>query len=685
MRKSSFRAGTLAAALALSSAAAITAQPVRPITIDDEMNLRSIVDARIAPDGERVAYVVSTPSLAKNEHEPALYILRVQGGTPVPLGRTLRILNMPLPAPQLRWSPDGSALSVLAFAGDRPQVFSVPLSGESPRALTGSVEGVTAFEWSPDGSRVAYLTQDPVSDEEARQRQSGAFVIRAGAPERPTRLVVQSIEGGPPRVVTPASQYVDSLSWAPDGREIAYSAAPQSGFGSAYATKLYAVPGDGGAPRTIVDRAGMNRLPQYSPDGRFIAFISTSGRAEIMAPRSLTVVPSGGGAARAFLMDDAWVNEFTWARDSRSVYLQANDGTFASRAHMFEQPIVRLTIDDGRAERIGTDASVNFSISLSQDGRTLAYRGVEGATMGDVFVLETANGRPRRLTDVNPQLRNLALGELKGISWRSFDGMEIWGLLLTPAGWRAGQRLPLLVYIHGGPGGGVTYGHFPQFMTRIGQVDPYPTQAMVSAGFAVLFPMPRGGAGYGEAGQRAIINAWGEADYRDIMAGVDDLIARGVADPERLGVMGASYGGYMTNWIVTQTGRFKAASAGASISDLTDGYFLGEGGDFMAEYFKRPWENRESYAAHSPITHIERVTTPLLIQHGENDPRVAIAGAWRFYRALKALGKHVEFDIHPRGRHVLYEPMQQREAMRRNLEWFTRWIDLDRPTPPANR
>jgi dipeptidyl aminopeptidase/acylaminoacyl peptidase len=211
-------------------------------------------------------------------------------------------------------------------------------------------------------------------------------------------------------------------------------------------------------------------------------------------------------------------------------------------------------------------------------------------------------------------------------------------------------------------------------MRIVPQVDPYPTAAMASAGFAVLFPMPRGGAGYGEAGQRMIVNAWGEGDYRDIMTGVDMLIADGIADPNRLGVMGASYGGFMTNWIVTQTDRFKAASSGASISDLNDLFYLSEGGEFMVGYFKHPWENRESYAAHSPLTFADRVKTPLLIQHGEVDPRAPIAGAWKFYRALKTMGKTVEFEISPRGGHVLREPVQQREQMRRNLEWFKRWI-----------
>jgi dipeptidyl aminopeptidase/acylaminoacyl peptidase len=251
--------------------------------------------------------------------------------------------------------------------------------------------------------------------------------------------------------------------------------------------------------------------------------------------------------------------------------------------------------------------------------------------------------------------------------------MEIWGLLLTPPN-AAARRLPTIVYCHGGPGGGITWGLFPQFMHVVSQVDPYPAEALASAGYAVFMPMPRGGAGYGEKGQRSIINAWGEADYKDIMTGVDQLIRDGIADGDRLGVMGASYGGYMTDWIVTQTNRFKAASTGASISDLADLYYLSDGTDVIVEYFGKPWQARESYRSHSAITFAEKVTTPLLIQHGERDNRVPIASAWRYYRALKALGKTVEFDIYPRASHLAYEPVIQREVMKRNFEWFTRWI-----------
>jgi dipeptidyl aminopeptidase/acylaminoacyl peptidase len=213
-------------------------------------------------------------------------------------------------------------------------------------------------------------------------------------------------------------------------------------------------------------------------------------------------------------------------------------------------------------------------------------------------------------------------------------------------------------------------------------VDPYPVEAMASAGMAILFPMPRGGSGYGIAGFRAIINRWGEDDYKDIMAGVDAMIAQGIADPEHLGVMGASYGGYMTDWIVTQTNRFKAASTAASVSDLTNLYYFSDAGDTVAEYFNFPWEDAASLIQHSAITHVQKVSTPPLIQHGENDNRVPLSEAQEFYKALKTLHKTVEFDIYPRGGHVNFEPPLEREYMLRNLEWFKRWLNPDAPPKP---
>lgn len=663
------------AVLFLTMSAPASAQERKPATLDDLMKFKTIVDVRISPLGDRVAYVVSTPSLSKNQHEPALYVVPVAGGTPLRLAESSRIINTPLPSPKIRWTPDSKKISFTAMKDDKPQVFVVDAGGGEVQVVTDAAEGVFGYEWSPDGKSIACITRDPIPLEEQQRRKDQSFVTHVDAPGPATRIAMKSPDGAW-RMLTPHDQYVEGMSWSPDGREMAYASAPTSGFISQYATRIYGVSIVDGKTRVIVDRKGMNSTPRFSPDGLSIAFTSSNGVVSLMSPRGLCVVPAKGGEVHSFGLNDAWISDVTWAHDSKSIYLLTTDGTYGQSEHMFEQPVVRVFVETGKSEVSVGGMTANYSLSMARDGSTLAYRSVEPRTMGDVMVKKIKETSSIKLSDVNPQLRELALGEMKALKWKSFDGKEIWGLLLTPPGYKTGSRAPMLVYCHGGPNGGVSYGLFPQFMHVVSQVDYYPVEAMAGAGFAVFFPMPRGGAGYGEAGQRSIVNDWGGADYKDIMTGVDDLIAKGIADPDRLGVMGASYGGYMTDWIVTQTNRFKAASTGASICDLDDQFFLSDGGEVMAEYFKRPWEAKESYAAHSPLTFVEKVTTPVLIQHGERDNRVPIAQAWKFYRALKSLGKTVEFDIHPRSSHVFYEPMQEQEAMRRNLEWFTKWIHV---------
>jgi len=641
------------------------------------MRLRSITDVRISPDGKRIAYVVSTPSLEDAEHVPVLYVVAAAGGAPLRLTYKTKIFNRPLPAAWLRWSPDGSLLSFVGFVDGVPQVMVMAATGGEPWAITSYKEGVTRYEWSPDGSQIAFLASDPTPPEEEQRKKEKSYVIEVDRNQRLPRVWVQSVRGGTPKAISPPGQTVVDFGWAPDGRTIAYSASNARGFYAPYKSNLYLIPATGGDPRTLVARPGMNRALQFSPDGKWVAFISTGGYDGMVAAEDLHIVAADGRLETIRNLTgarEAWVGQFAWAPDSRSIFFIPYEQTAGTGDLMFEQPINRVFVDSSRIVPVTPPRTVNYSPTLSSDGRYLAYKSVESRTMGDVYLTDLTNGRASRLTEINSELRSLELGELRAVHWKSFDGKEIWGLLLTPPGYKPGQRIPLVVYCHGGPIGGFTYGIFPQFMHIPGQVDPYPSEAMASAGMAILFPMPRGGSGYGTAGFRSIIKSWGEADYKDIMAGVDAMIGQGLADPERLGVMGASYGGYMTSWIVTQTSRFKAASTGASVNDLAQEYYLSDAGDFIAEYFGLPWEAGELLAAHSPITHVKNVETPLLIQHGENDHRVPLSQAQAFSKALKGLKKTVEFEIFPRGGHVNFEPPLEREYMRRNLEWFLRWL-----------
>jgi dipeptidyl aminopeptidase/acylaminoacyl peptidase len=636
------------------------------------MAIRTVVDVRISPDGGRVAYVVSEPSLEKNEHVATLYLVPSSGGEATRLTHGTRLFNRPLPRPELRWSPDGKHLSFLAFEGELPQVLAMDASGGEPWPLTSSPTGIARYEWSKDSKHLAYLAAEPEPEEEAREKREKTFVVRAGTPGRPTRLFVSSVDGKPPRALSPPEHYVSSFDWSPDGKTLAYSASGAGEYLENWRSRLFTISAEGGEPSVLVGRDGMNSEPRYSPDGRFVAFTSTGGVPKMISSPGLHLVEASGGEPRDLTGADTWVREVLWEPSSRSLLFVPNEATGRAGEHMFEQPVFRIDLEGNT--KVLSPGVVAFSLSASSDGSRLAFRSVGPRDAGDVVIRDARTGASRALTKVNPQIEELDVAPLEVLSWRSFDGMEIWGMLVTPPGYRAGTPIPLVVYVHGGPIGGFTHGLFPQFMHRPGQIEPYPVEALASSGIAVLMPMPRGGSGYGLEGFRKIVRSWGEGDYRDILAGVDHLIERGLADPERLGVMGASYGGFMTNWIVTQTGRFKAASTAASISDIADLYYLSDAGEVTEEYFGLPWEESDLYEKYSPITHVQAVTTPLLIQHGENDRRVPLSQAERFYRALSKLGKRVEMDTYPRGGHVNYEPRMEKIIMERNLEWFERFL-----------
>jgi len=509
---------------------------VRPVTVDDLMAVRTVVEARISPDGERVAYVLSEPSLEKNEHAATLYVVSSSGGEARRLTYTTRIFNRPLPRPELRWSPDGRRLSFLAYVDELPQVMSMDANGGEPHPLTSSPTGIARYEWSKDSSRLAYVAAEPEPEEEKRQKQEKTFVVHAGRPERPTRLFVQEV-GGVPRALSPLEHYVSSFDWSPDGKSLVYSASGAGAYLENWRSRLYTIAAAGGEPSLLVGRDGMNSEPRFSPDGQLVAFTSTGGVPRMISSPGLHLVSATGGDPRPLTGPDTWVREVLWEPSGGSLLFIPNEATGRGGARMFEQPIFRVGLD-GETDVVTPAPVVAFSLSASAEGSRIAFRSVGPRDAGEVVVRDSRTGASRTLTNVNPQIEDLPLGSLEVLSWQSFDGMEIWGMLVTPPGHVPGTRVPLVVYVHGGPIGGFTHGLFPQFMHRPGQIEPYPVEAFASAGLAVLMPMPRGGSGYGLEGFRKIVRSWGKGDYRDIMAGVDHLVERGLADPERLGVMG---------------------------------------------------------------------------------------------------------------------------------------------------
>ena len=288
--------------------------------------------------------------------------------------------------------------------------------------------------------------------------------------------------------------------------------------------------------------------------------------------------------------------------------------------------------------------------------------------MPEVYVSRTDKFALVKISDANADFPKLQFGKTEVIRWKSTDGKEIEGLLTYPVGYQAGTKVPLILNVHGGPAG-----VFQQ--SFIGGRGSYPIATLASRGFAVLRPNPRGSSGYGADFRRANIKDWGMGDYHDLMTGVDKVIEMGVADPNRLGVMGWSYGGYMTSWIITQTKRFKAASAGAPVTNLMSFIGTADIPGFIPDYFGgQPWDAMETYRKHSPMFNVKGVSTPTLIQHGEADIRVPISQGYEFYNALKQQGVPVRMIVLPRQPHGPNEPKMQVAAMQSNLDWFEKYL-----------
>ena len=289
------------------------------------------------------------------------------------------------------------------------------------------------------------------------------------------------------------------------------------------------------------------------------------------------------------------------------------------------------------------------------------------STPGEVHITDQAFGTFRKITDTNPQAEKFALGETEVVTWKSTDGMEVEGVLLKPVGYKAGTRYPMLVVAHGGPAGAYIDNY------RVGGLEG--GQLWAGQGWAVLYPNPRGSTNYGEKFLKANVNDWGGGDYRDIMTGVDAMVERGIADPERLAHIGWSYGGYMTAWVITQTSRFKAAMVGAGLTNMWSMYGTNDIPSVLIGYFGgivNP-ETLPLYMERSAMTHIDKVVTPTLILHGANDERVSVGQALELYRGLKDRGKTTELVFYPREGHGISEYYHQKDRLTRIQDWVTRY------------
>jgi dipeptidyl aminopeptidase/acylaminoacyl peptidase len=632
----------------------------RALTLDDIFALEHTIDAQISPDGSQVAFVV-TREYTEGDHaipEASIWLVPTDGSA-----AARRFTFGAHTDTRPRWSPDGRTL---AFLSDRAkdnvlQVYTIALDGGEARRLSDAKGGVSDLLWSPDGSQIAYLAAEAESDEEERHHKDKDDAIHVDHDYKFTRLCVVSAKGGEPRALTPAEYQVRGLAWYGDGLAVITSPTPKEDDFVVPWTLRHVR--DGQAEETLFQgQSALMRLVG-SREGRAIAWHRYDAASGEPADE-LWLLEQGSEPRVALSAFSGGLTTITFLPDGASLLVVAVDST--------RHVVGRLSLRSGEVEVLlrGRTMAEGFvgdpGISVSQDGRYFACVLEDGSHPKDVWA-GTLGEEPRQITAFNPSLREATLGATETVRWQAPDGRDIEGVLIYPVGYEAGRRYPLVVHAHGGP----TWQWLDRLM--LGWHDW--GQWLAAHGYAVLLPNPRGSYGRGLEHTWCNQKAWGIGDFQDVLSGADAMIERGIADPDRMGIGGWSYGGFMTSWAIGHTDRFKAAIVGAGVTDLLSfqaadipSWLPGE------QLLAHPWEDPELYARCSPITYVGNVTTPTLVLHGGGDERVRLGQGRELYNALRARQVPTEMVIYPREPHIFTELHHQRDLLGRVLAWYDRWL-----------
>ncbi len=653
-------------------------------TIDDFFQIRDVSQPELSPDGQWVAYAVRTRLLKDDKSEQRLWMVSTRGGDPISLTAEAATSTHP------RWSPDGKYLSFLsARNGAKNQVWLLDRRGGEAQRLTDVAQGVTDFEWSPDSTRLVLILQDPKpGDAEAaeaakeKEKDKPAPKPKTAPPfvidrlqfkqdtvgyldRRRTHLYVFDVASKKLTQITSGDFDDEDPAWSPDGKSLAFSSNrsnPDRNFNADIWT-VAADNTDKGAHLTqVTTNPGTDRAPAWSPDGKWIAFTSqTDAKAIDYATHHLAIAPSTGGEEKVLTLKlDRNVRRPRFSADGRSIFmLVEDDGT---------QNVCSIPAAGGELACPFTARQNVAAYSLGKDGAIAAQIGM--LDRPDEIYLSNG-GNLTRLTKTNDALiSQLRLAKTEYVHFKSKDGTTVAGYLYKPAGYDPAKKIPTLLRPHGGP-----VGQYSASFDREAEL-------FAANGYAVLLPNPRGSSGYGQKFCEAIFADWGNKDFQDDMAMVDYALAQGIADPDKLGVGGWSYGGISTNFIITQTNRFKAAITGASEVLYVANY----GHDHYQKLWELelglPWENRALYEKISPFNKVTAITTPTLIMGGEIDWNVPIINSEQLYQALKRIGRvPTELVVYPGEYHGFTTPSHIKDRLERYLAWYAHYVKGD-STPP---
>ncbi len=658
--------------VAFAQPPAVSATKPKPTEWTPElmMQVKQITSVQPSPDGTRVAFTVKAAVMeaTKSEWLTHIHIASADGTKPFQLTQGDKSCTNP------QWSPDGVWIAFTSSrGGTSSNIWFIRVDGGEAQALTDVKTSVIACKWSPDGKQMAYTAADPPTAEEEKASKELTDIRVVDENVKMNRLYVSPVEKDAEgkreaRKLTSGDFSVGDFDWSPDGRTIAFSHARTPRDDDMLRADISLVDVATAIVKPLVNTPAAETSPLYSPDGQWIAYVASDDPPTWGTDNRIQLVPAAGGAtkqlATTFDRQPALVG---WSADARRIYYAECRGT---TTQLYALPL------EGPPERISAGEEVwndsELGVCLNCTRSMFGFRSETVRKPAEAFVTPVRKFEPRQVSHVNKEFLDVPLARTEVIRWKSVDGLEIEGLLTYPADYVSGRRYPLLLIVHGGP----TDVFLREFIgSAHGYRRRYPVAAFAARGYAVLRCNPRGSSGYGRDFRYANYEDWGGKDYQDLMTGVDRVIELGVADGDRLGVMGWSYGGYMTSWIITQTKRFKAASVGAGVTDLVSFQGTSDIKGFLPDSFRGELCDKAGiYCAHSAIFRIKGVSTPTLIQHGEKDERVPISQGYELYDALKRQGCPVKMIAYPRTPHLAEEPKLVLDIMKRNLEWFERYV-----------
>ncbi|HEX8140394.1 MAG TPA: S9 family peptidase [Pyrinomonadaceae bacterium] len=683
--------------LLLFTTLAVAAQPSeqpRGITPEDYYAFEFLREPRISPDGKLVAYVLTTVDRKQNRRSSSVWMVATDG-TRAPWQFT----TSPQDSSSPQWSPDGQALAFIssrpgvadaaaasegAAAANRPkkQVYVLSMSGGEARRVTDLKNGADAFQWSPDGTRLAVLSRTGPSDSrpENRERSDVRHYSQqlyktndtGWFDDKRTHIWIVDVKSGQAAQLTSGDDWDDrDPQWSPDGKRLAFvSDRTGRAYEESRNTDVWVINVAGGPLVKISDHAEQDESPRWSPDGKTIAF--TGSVTERDHPK-IWLAPSAGGAASTLAVKDLDLipSDLEWSPDGRSLYFGAGVRG--------EYQLFRAGLSSREARPITVGPRAVRNMDISPRGGRMTYTVNDFKHLDDLYVADLDARGERRLTNLNQGLwAKLQLQDVERFTYKGADGLDVDGFFVKPVGWQPRRKYPMILNIHGGPASMYGVDWFHEF------------QVYAARGWAVFYTNPRGSTGYGQRFERAIEGEWGGKDYVDIMNGVEAALQRYPwVDRERLGVTGGSYGGFMTNWIVGHTNLFKAAVTLRSVSNFisdegTRDYAYGHKADFGGDLF----EKFDLYWERSPLKYARNVRTPTLVLHSDNDLRVPIEQGEQWYRALKHFGVTTELVIFPRENHNLTrtgEPRHLVESLNWQVYWFDRFINGNAGAVPPDR